>query len=392
MKRLASTVHRLPPGGDRWELELASIQVRFGAGRMAELPEAVLAAGGRQVVPRHVLLVTDPGLRQAGHARRAVDLLESAGLGCTVVADVEHNPTDCDLRRAARGLAGDDVDLIVALGGGSVLDAAKGLNFLLTSGGRLEDYWGYGKANRPLLPAVAVPTTGGTGSDAQSYALISQDGTNRKMACGDPSARFREVILDPELALSVPAGTVAATGMDALSHALESHVTKTRTDASAALSLEAWRILDANLESCFDEAADQLLCRGAMLAGAHLAGAAIEASMLGAAHAAANPLTARFGVTHGVAIGLMLPAVIRFNAQVADDHYRELHEGGGEAIARRVEGLRDAVGLPGRLGEHGLARESLPELAQQATREWTGTHNPRPVSAADFLDLYEAAW
>lgn len=375
------------PSGDHWVTDIGSIRLRFGAGRLDELPAAVRELGGRRV-----LLVTDEGLEACGHPQRAAARLSAAGLQCVVFGDVAENPSDEALCRAVRDLAGRDIDFVVALGGGSVMDAAKGINFLLTNGGRVEDFWGYGRACTPLLPAIALPTTGGTGSDAQSYAVISQDGTHRKMACGDPTALFREVILDPDLALTAPDGTVAAAGMDALSHALESHVTRTRTEDSGRLSTAAWRLLDASLETCFAETAEQRECRGNMLAGAHLAGAAIEASMLGAAHAAANPLTAGFGLTHGVAVGLMLPQVVRFNGEVADRHYRELDPGGAVAIARRVEAVRDTVGLPASLGDCGVGRKSLRDLAQLATQEWTGTHNPRPLTETDFLELYEAAY
>lgn len=212
------------------------------------------------------------------------------------------------------------------------------------------------------------------------------------MACGAPSAAFRTVILDPELMLSKPRRTMAAAGIDAISHAIESHVSRKRTETSAALSAEAWSLLKANFEDCFDHSADQLICRGHMLAAAHLAGAAIEASMLGAGHASANPLTARFHAVHGVAVGLMLPHVIRFNAEAAGPHYRELEPEGAEALAARVESLRRTAGMPTTLRECNVPRASLPELAELATQEWTGGFNPRPVSAGDFLEMYEAAY
>jgi alcohol dehydrogenase len=375
------------PTGDRWQTELASIDLRFGAGRLAEA-----GAAAREIGAHGVLLVSDRGLRAAGHVSRAEESLAAAGLDFVTFDNVLQNP-DSDLISAAAAFAsGRDIDLIVGMGGGSAMDCAKGINFLLTNGGRMEDYWGYGKAERELLPSIGIPTTAGTGSDAQSYAVVSQAGYGRKMACGAPSAAFRVVILDPELVLSKPRETVAAAGIDAVSHALESHVTRTRTSRSAALSAEAWRLLDANFAACFDSTSDQLVCRGHMLVGAHLAGAAIEASMLGAAHASANPLTARFQIVHGIAVGLMLPHVIRFNGDTAAEHYRELNAGGAEVLALRVESLRRTAGLPATLRECGIPRDSLEELAELATHEWTGGFNPRPLEASDFLDIYEAAY
>ncbi len=154
-------------------------------------------------------------------------------------------------------------------------------------------------------------------------------------------------------------------------------------------------LLESSFEASLDEHADRgerLKTRGNMLVGAHLAGAAIEASMLGAAHAGANPLTARFNLIHGIAVGLMLPHVVRFNAETAEAHYLELWPAGAEALATRVEELRRLAGLPGSIRECEVPRSSLPELAELATGEWTGDHNPRPLTAEDHLELYEAAY
>ena len=375
------------PEGDRWDADLAGIALRFGAGRLADLGEAIRELGGTSV-----LLVADGGLRSARHIDRAEDALDTAGLKFATFDAVVPNPDSDLIERAAAFADGRDVDLVIGMGGGSAMDCAKGVNFLLTNGGRIEDYWGYGKAEAPMLPSVGVPTTAGTGSDAQSYAVIAQAGSGRKMACGAPGAAFRTVILDPELLLSTPLATVAAAGIDALSHAVESHVTRTRSELSCRYSGEAWRLAESSFEACFDEDVDQIECRGRMLLASHLAGAAIEASMLGAAHASANPLTARYQVTHGIAVGLMLPHVVRLNAEASGDHYRELWPDGPEDLARRLEELRAAAGLPAGIREFDVPETSLPELAALATHEWTGGHNPRPLSESDFLALYEQAY
>ena len=174
-----------------------------------------------------------------------------------------------------------------------------------------------------MLPMIAVPTTAGTGSEAQSFALISDPDTGTKMACGDKKAAFKAALLDPELTLSQPRSVACATGIDAISHALESAVTTKGTAISRDISKRAWKIL-ANSFVPMLGAPEDIDLRGNMQAGAALAGAAIENSMLGAAHACANPLTARYGVTHGFAVALMLPHVIRFNAQQVEAEYNEL--------------------------------------------------------------------
>ena len=356
-------------------------------------------------------MVTDPGVRAAGHAERAAQSLVNAGLAVEVFEDVGENPTSTDVERGAAVAQRFAADVLVAVGGGSAMDVAKGINFVVTNGGRMEDYWGFGKAARPLLPSIAAPTTAGTGSDAQSYALITaaepEPGMlhGRKMACGDSKARFRTVLLDPELAATAPPLAAALAGLDAISHAVESFVTAKRNPVSALYAREAWRLLARAFTRFAANEADlavgeiDLAAREAELAnwsdlllGAHLAGAAIEASMLGAAHATANPLTAAYGLAHGLAVSLMLPSVVRWNAVAVGALYRELDEAGAAGLASRIEGLRDAVGVESGLATHGVARERLPELAHLATREWTGTYNPRPLTERDFLELYEAAW
>ena len=300
------------------------------------------------------------------------------------------NPTTEHVIAGTEAAADGSIDLIVALGGGSAMDCAKGVNFLLTNGGKLEDYWGLGKAEQPMLPSIGIPTTAGTGSEAQCYALITQPGSRRKMACGDPKARFRAVLLDPDLVASVPRRVAAAAGIDALSHALESHVTTVRSAASARLSRQAFDLLEPTVASLAAPPSEDDV-RARALLGAHLAGAAIEVSMLGAAHAAANPLTARHGVAHGEAVGLMLPHVIRWNAAAVEEEYRELWPAGAGALALRVEAIRAQMDLPEQLHQVGVTADDLPALATAACDEWTGGFNPQPLDGAAFEDLYAAA-
>src|SRR4051795_11662780 len=161
---------------------------------------------------------------------------------------VEENPTTKHVHACLDFARRSRVDFIVAVGGGSSMDCAKGVNFLLTNGGQMADYKGFGKAAKPMLPSVGVPTTSGTGSEAQSYALIADEKTHLKMACGDRKAAFRVAILDPEVTVSQPAKVTALTGIDALSHALESYVTSRRSPVSQIFAREAWTLLEINLE------------------------------------------------------------------------------------------------------------------------------------------------
>jgi alcohol dehydrogenase len=370
-----------------WSADVGSVRVHFGPGSLDRLGTLAREAGGRRV-----LVVTDPGVRASGHADRALAVLEREGIAAEVFDGTGENPTSSHVEEGRRAAVSFGPDLLVGLGGGSAMDCAKGINFVLTNGGRMEDYQGSGKAGRPMLPSLGVPTTAGTGSEAQSYALISHPDTHQKMACGDRKARFREVILDPELVASAPRRVAATAGIDAVSHAVESHVTTRGNAISRMFSREAWRLLDGSLEA-FLAAPGDLRVAGEVLLGAHLAGAAIEASMLGAAHSCANPLTAHFGIAHGAAVGVMLPHVVRFNAEAAAvrELYRALLDP-VEALPARLAALLTAAGLPVRLRDCGVDAALLPTLAGEAARQWTAGFNPRPVDAASLLSLYEAAF
>jgi alcohol dehydrogenase len=354
-----------------------------------------LGALTRDLGSRRALVVADSGIVAAGYVDRAVSLLDEASVAVCRFHDFGANPDSRMVEAGRVQAAAAGVDAIVALGGGSSLDCAKGINFVLTNGGGMSDYRGYGKATRPMLPMVGVPTTAGTGSDAQSYALISDAVTHAKMACGDSKAAFRTVILDPDLTVSQPRMVTAVSGIDAISHAVESYVTTRRTELSDLFAREAWRLLESNYERVL-RAPDDVGARGAMLLGAHEAGMAIEQSMLGAAHACANPLTAHYGLTHGMAVGVMLPHVIRFNAATVGPQYAELaHDAGladgAEGLARRVTALLRAAELPATLTECGVSRDILTLLAEEANQLWTARFNPRVVTEAELLRLYEAA-
>jgi alcohol dehydrogenase len=359
-------------------------RVVFEPGGLARLGELVLELNGRRV-----LLVTDPGLEAVGHPQRASQSLHDAGLDVCVFDGVEENPTTRHVARGVEAARDFKADFLVAVGGGSAMDVAKGTNFIYTNGGTMADYRGLGKATKPMLSSIGVPTTAGTGSEAQSYALIADESSHIKMACGDRKAAFRVALLDPELTLTQPPRVTAVTGIDSIAHAVESYVSTRANPVSRLFASQAWRLLSANFATVLTQPHD-LDARAAMQLGAHLAGSAIEASMLGCAHSCANPLTAHYGITHGIAVGVMLPHVIRFNAPAVGDAYAEL-AGGAEELASAVERHLTAAAVPTRLGEHGISPGILPILAHEAAEQWTARFNPRAVTEADLLDLYRRA-
>jgi alcohol dehydrogenase len=369
-----------------WADEMDGTRVVFGDGALAGLGAAAAELGLRSV-----LLVTDPGVRTVGYAGAAEQALAGKSVRVHVFDGVDENPTTAHVEAGVRSGREAGIDGLVAIGGGSALDCAKGINFLLTNGGRMEDYWGRERARQPMLPSIGIPTTAGTGSEAQRFAILAQEGTGTKMACGDVKARFRIAILDPALLATVPRTVAAMAAVDAISHAVESHVTRARTPLSRLLSREAWRLLAGSVERYLGDASDGA-ARASMLLGSYLAGTAIEHSMLGAAHACANPLTSRYRVPHGLAVSVMLPHVVRFNAALDPAPYAGLGAGTPGELIERLRAIQDGCGLATRLSDCGVPAEALDDLADDATRQWTAGFNPRPVDGPALRELYAAAY
>lgn len=369
-------------------------RIVFGQGGFERLGQLARGLGFKRS-----LLVADQGIVQAGYVGEGMQRLESAGIEVVPFHDFGHNP-DTMMIEAGRDVASAGrVDSVIAIGGGSSLDCAKAINFLVTNGGAIADYRGYGKAARPLLPAIAVPTTAGSGSEAQSYTAVIDPPTRTRIECGDASAAARIALLDPEVTFTAPHHVTAMAGFDAIAHSVETAVTMRRTPMSDTFSHRAWRLLSEGFERVLLHPADAD-ARAAMQLGAHYAGVAIEQSMLGAAHACAGPLTTKFGVQHGLALAILLPHVVRWNGGVVSDRYAALlnsprrrarDQDAAEALAARLEDLAAAAGLGLKLADSGVDEAALPELAAEAATQWAGTFNPRPFEAAGAMEIYRAA-
>jgi len=358
-----------------------------------------LGALARELGAGRALVTSDPGIVDAGHAAAGIEALEDAGLATRLFSGFGENPSSEQIEAGAAVAREFRPDLLVGLGGGSSMDCAKGINFLFSCGGRMQDYKGRGTARGPMLPSIGVPTTAGTGSETQSFALVTDVETGMKMACGDPRAAFRVAILDVNLTLTQPLSLAALTGIDAVSHAVESHVSRAATPASRVFSREAWRLLARHLPAVLADGGS-IPDRAAVQLGAAWAGLAIENAMLGAAHALANPLTAAHGVVHGQAVGMMLPHVVRFNGPACGGRYAELlaeigvvatPSGAADHLAAWLADVLAAARLPASLAAAGIAAADVSALAAGAAAQWTGGFNPRPVTAADLAALYEAA-
>lgn len=369
-----------------------STRLVFGDSAIEHLGSLCAEHGGRRV-----MIISDPGVTRAGHTARGLEIVQSAGLEATTFASVHENPSTADVDAAVQAAKQFKPDLLVGLGGGSAIDTAKGCNFIYTNGGVMADYHHADKPVEKMLPLIAVPTTHGTGSEAQSYALIADEDTHMKMACGDPKALPAVALLDPSLTLTQPDSVAACTSIDAITHAVESYVCTRRNDVSMRYAAESFALTVNALSRVLDDPGDTK-ARGDMLLGAAYAGLAIENSMLGAAHSCANPLTAKFGVIHGQAVGVMLPHVIRFNVQddAAKTSYETLakHAGlsGVDALIETITGLLAQAGLKTSLAQLDVDPASFSELATKAAGQWTASFNPRAIKAEDFEALYNAAY
>lgn len=369
-------------------------RVVFGAGCIEQLGSLAQQNGASRV-----LVVSDSGVVDAGHFRTGVRSLEKSGLQVHAFHEFSENPTTTMIEAGLKVAREVQPDLLIGLGGGSSMDCCKGINFVYSCGGQMRDYHGVGKATADMLPMIAVPTTSGTGSEAQSFALISDAETHVKMACGDPRAACRVALLDPNLTLTQPPRVTALTGIDAISHAIETYVTTRRNPVSTTFSRRAFGLLARGFPRVLSDPAD-IEARSQMQLGAFFAGLAIETSMLGAAHATANPLTARYNITHGQAVGVMLPSVIRFNGTRHADWYAELLSeiepvtdatSAPQRVAEMVTHWLEMATLATRLEQLQIPSEIVPTLASDATSQWTGTFNPIPLTKDSIQDLYQAA-
>lgn len=369
------------------------VPVQFAAGALRALPGEVARLGLRTP-----LVVTDRGLVRAGFIERVAPHLP--GFDATrVFADTPENPTEAAVRRAAALYRDLRCDGIVAIGGGSPLDLAKGTALLATHAGPLERFatttGDAAHITAAVAPVVAIPTTAGTGSEVGRAAVLVLEG-GRKAAVISPHLLPRAAICDPELTLSLPPGLTAGTGMDAIAHGVETFLSPADNPPADALALDGLARGVAHLPRAVADGAD-LAARSAMMMASLQTGLAFQKG-LGAVHAMSHPLGALPGVTihHGTANAILLPAVLRFNAPVCADKFMRIRDAlglpGGADLAAFFRDLAAQVGLPGTLRDAGVPRASLDALAAAAALDFSGRTNPRPAAVADYRGLYDESY
>ena len=375
--------------------------IRLGSGIAATLGEI---AGAR--LGKSVLFITDAGLVSLGLCQPAIASLEKAGCSVAVFDQVEADPSLATLMAATQAARAINASGIVGFGGGSSMDVAKLAALLCGSGEDIDEAWGVANAKGPRLPLVLVPTTAGTGSEVTPVSIITVSG-DEKRGVSSPVILPDLAILDPDLTLGLPASITAATGIDAMVHAIEAYASKSANNnpMSRMLAVEALRLLGANIETAVNHGSD-LEARSAMLLGSMLAGMAFANSPVAAVHALAYPVGGIFHVPHGLSNALVLPHVLRFNAPEAAHLYAELAphafpdidmsagtQGVCAQFIERLAALSADLGLKTRLREVGVSESDLPRMASDAMKQTRLlVNNPRDVSEADALSIYRAAY
>lgn len=374
--------------------------VRFGAGVIAQLAEATLPLTG----PR-VLVVTDPGMMATGLVERALEILRAGGMAPVLFSDVQADPPEAVILAATEAARAADAGGVIGFGGGSSLDVAKLVALLAAGREVLGDVYGVGKAKGPRLPLVLVPTTSGTGSEVTPISIVTT-GTAEKMGVVSPVLLPDLALLDPDLTVGLPPHVTAATGVDAMVHAIEAYASASANNnpVSRTLACAALRLMGAALPDAVHEGTN-VAARADMLLGSMLAGQAFANSPVAAVHALAYPLGGHYHIPHGLSNALVLPHVLRFNIVVAPTPYAEIaphafpdlaeigEQGRAAAFADRMEALSRACGLPQRLRDVGVAEEALPMLARDAMNQTRLlVNNPRPMTEEDALAIYRAAF
>ncbi|MBP1848440.1 alcohol dehydrogenase [Rhizobium petrolearium] len=371
-------------------------QIEFGNGAIARLPEFVKALGGSRV-----LVVGDPGVQRAGLIDRVQAILTGASIFSAVFADVESDPATRSVDEGTVHGKANGCDLVVGIGGGSALDTAKAIGLMLVNDGNIKDYVGIGKVPRAGTPVIAVPTTAGTGSELTIWSVLSDKVAKAKISVGSVLNCPAIALLDPELTLSLPPQITAATGMDALTHALESYVNTATQPISEAMSDQAMTLIARSLRKAVADGSD-VEARGDMLLASTIAAMAFNSTRLGLVHAFAMPLGAKFGIPHGLVNAIMLPEVMRFNHLANPRKFARIAEIFGEKTAglsveeaaalsvSAIEKLKLDVGITAKLSNFGVTEGRFDEIVDEAMLSGNVPVNPRQPTHDDMKALLRA--
>ncbi len=371
-----------------------NIQFGTGASRQAGSQAKRLADARKTGAPSKALVIIDPGIKAAPWLQDILFSIGEAGLHFHPFEAVKPNPRDEDVYAAAALLQKEDCAVVIAIGGGSTIDTAKGAALLAAYGGKVSDYAGWEKVPGPVLPLIAIPTTAGSGSEATSWAVITDSGSHAKLAIGDRYLAPSLALVDPALTLSLPAGLTAATGMDALTHAIEAYVSALSSPVNDLLALESIRLVAAHLRAAVANGQD-LQAREGMLLASTLGGIAINNADVAGVHCLSEGMGSLYDAPHGLLNAILLPYFMAYWESGCGERFAEIARAFGatprpeEAVAQ-VAALIQSLRLPS-LVDIGVKRTDLPGLAALAESNVSNSSNPLPMTAAAYLSILELA-
>jgi alcohol dehydrogenase class IV len=378
-------------------LKFHAPEIVFGVDSMVEAAHGAVRLGAQRP-----MLVTDPGLIEAGWSGEMVTHLADMGVHGALWSDLTPNPKDHEVAAGYQKYAEHGCDVIVAVGGGSVIDAAKGVAILAANGGDILDYEGVDKAQMPIPPMVVVPSTSGTGADVSQFCIVTDTTRNTKITILGRALVPDITVIDPRLLTTMPEWLNAATGLDALTHGIEAFVSLGHNQLTDHHALRAVQMVTDNLVHTM-ERPEEMPARVLMAQAALEAGLAFTNAILGAAHAMSHQVGGLLDLPHGVINGVLLPHVIRFNAEADPEPYKVIatclgvSDPGAPAaeaaleLADRIDRLARDVGVPRGLAELGVGEEDLPRLAKTALQDACMSTNPRPADETQMHALFRAA-
>ena len=381
-------------------------RIEFGDGAIQNLGEHVKAFGSKKP-----LLVSDAGVINAGILAKAIDALNASDLPSATYSDIEPNPTDLSITDGVEAYTSEACDVVIAVGGGSVMDAAKAIRLLTTHPPPLEPYYadvgGIERIRGDMPPLICVPTTAGTGSEVSQGSIITDTSLNttdrwRKRAIVTPFNMSNIALLDPGITLGMPPALTAATGMDAITHGIEAYVATKYHPIAEGVALQALRMLSANIQKVYHDGSD-VTARGEMLLGSCMAAFSFQKG-LGAVHSLAHQLSTDAPIPHGVANAILLPPVMEFNFSHATKKYAEVARALGidthgmdnseaaHAAIDKIKAFNAELNMPTGLGDAGLDQAKIPKLGADAMLDHCHKFNPRVCTEADMVALFEAAF
>lgn len=369
----------------------------FGANVLAELAEQVTSLGGAKP-----LVVTDQGMTQLGYTKQVTDLLDQAGIAYAVFDQTVPNPTDTNVNEGAAAYTENQCDMLISLGGGSAHDCCKGVGLLVSNGGQIADYEGVDMSKKALPPYIAINTTAGTASELTRFTIITNTSNHVKMAIVDWRVTPDLAINDPLLMMKMPASLTAATGMDALTHAVEAYVSTDANPVTDACALQAMRLIAKYLRIAVARG-DDLEARDRMAYAQYLAGMAFNNAGLGHVHAMSHQLGGMYNLPHGVCNALLLPHVCEANLMAAQERYADIAEALGEntyGLAVReaaqmavvaIRALSVDVGIPSTLSELGVQDKDIETMVEHAQKDVCAATNPRRLNDQEVAAIFRAA-